>query len=115
LSESAEGRRALRSRVDLRLVALLLLLPLTFLASRGCGDTHHQVTQSDAVGIARGEVNYRPDGTNVRFVRRGLPPRSYWAVSLWQQAADGTRTHVTVVVIDAQTGEVTQINRNTPP
>jgi hypothetical protein len=115
LSESAEGGRALRTRIDLRLVALLLLLPLTFLASRSCGDTRHQLTQSEAVGIARGEVTYRPDGTNVRFVRRGIPSRSYWAVSLWQQAPDGSRTHVTVVVIDAETGEVTQLNRNTRP
>jgi hypothetical protein len=115
LSESVEGRRTPRARVDLRLVALLLLLPLTFLASRSCGDTRHAVSQSEAVGIARAEVAYRPDGTNVRFVRRGIPSRSYWAISLWQLAADGTRTHVTVVVIDAETGEVTQVNRNTSP
>lgn len=115
MSESVEGRRALRPRVDPRLVALLLLLPLTFLASRSCGDTRHQVSQSDAVAIARGEVTYHPDGENVRFVRRGIPSRSYWAVSLWQEASDGSRTHVTVVVIDAETGGVTQVNRNTSP
>ena len=115
MSESIEGRRTLRTRVDLRLAALLLLLPLTFLASRSCGDTRHQVTQSEAMGIARAEVTYRPDGTNIRFVRRGIPSRSYWAVSLWQLAADGSRTHVTVVVIDAETGNVTQLNRNTKP
>ena len=115
MSESAEGRRARRPSVDPRFVALLLLLPLTFLASRSCGDTHHEIGQRQAVAIARGEVTYRPDGANVRFVRRGIPSRSYWAVSLWQLAADGGRTNVTVVVVDAQTGDVTQLNRDTSP
>lgn len=115
MSESVEGRRTSRLPVDPRLVALLLLLPLTFLASRGCGDTRHQVTQSEAVAIAKGEITYRPDGSNVRFVRRGIPSRTYWAVSLWQRAADGGHTNVTVVVVDAETGAVTQVNRDTSP
>jgi hypothetical protein len=115
LSESVDRRAPWRPRIEPRLVALLLLLPLTFLASRSCGDTHHEIGQSQAVAIARGEVAYRPDGANVRFVRRGIPSRSYWAVSLWQLAAGGGRTNVTVVVVDAQTGEVTQLNRDTSP
>jgi hypothetical protein len=102
-------------RFEPRLVALLLLLPLTFLASRSCGDTHHDVTQSEAVAIAKKQVTYRPDGENVRFVRRGIPSTAYWAVSVWQRGADGSHQNVTVVVIDAGTGRVTQINRNTNP
>jgi hypothetical protein len=113
LSDTAEGRRALRTRVDLRLVALLLLLPLTFLASRSCGDERQRVSQSEAVSIARGEIAYRPDGANVRFVRRGIPSVGYWAVSLWERAADGGHTNVTVVVVDAQTGRVTQVSGGT--
>lgn len=115
MSESVERRRAPWLRIDPRLFALLLLLPLTFLASRSCGDTRHQVSQSEAVAIAKGQITYRPDGANVRFVRRGIPSRTYWAVSLWQRAADGGHTNVTVVVVDAETGNVTQVNRDTSP
>lgn len=115
MSESVEPRRARRLPIDPRLFALLLLLPLTFLASRSCGDTQNQVTQSQAVEIAKGQITYRPDGANVRFVRRGIPSRTYWAVSLWQRAADGGHTNVTVVVVDAETGLVTQVNRDTSP
>jgi hypothetical protein len=115
VSESVGGRRVSRLPVDPRLAALLLLLPLTFLASRSCGDTRHQISQNEAIAIAKGEITYRPDGANVRFVRRGIPSRTYWAVSLWQRAADGGHTNVTVVVVDAETGEVTQVNRNTSP
>ena len=74
MNGSAERHRTPRVRIEPRLVALLLLLPLTFLASRSCGDTHHDVTQSEAVAIAKKQVTYRPDGENVRFVRRGIPP-----------------------------------------
>ena len=111
----AERRRTPRVRIEPRLVALLLLLPLTFLASRSCGDTHHDITQSRAVAIAKKQVTYRPDGENVRFVRRGIPSTAYWAVSVWRRGADGSHENVTVVVIDARTGHVTQINRNTNP
>ena len=115
MSDSVEGRRGSWSRIEPRLVALLLLLPLTFLASRSCGDTSHQVTQSEAVAIAKRQIDYRPDGANVRFVRRGIPTVAYWAVSLWQQAPGGGHTNVTVVVVDAQTGHVTQLDRDTSP
>jgi len=111
LSESAEGRRALRTRVDVRLVALLLLLPLTFLASRSCGDQTQDVSQAQAVSIAKGQISYRPDGANVRFVRRGIPSVGYWAVSLWQRADDGGHTNITVVLLDAQTGRVAHVSR----
>jgi hypothetical protein len=113
VSDTVEGRRDLRTRIDLRLVALLLLLPLTFLASRSCGDERQHINQSDAVSIAKGEITYRPDGANVRFFRRGIPSVGYWAVSLWQRAADGGHTNVTVVVVNAQTGRVTQVSRDT--
>lgn len=115
MSDSVERRRTSRTRIEPRLVAILLLLPLTFLASRSCGDTHHDVTQSEAVAIAKKQVTYRPDGDNVRFVRRGIPSTAYWAISVWQRGPDGGHTKVTVVVIDAQTGRVTQVNRNTSP
>jgi hypothetical protein len=108
-------RRALTGRLDVRLIALLLILPLTFLASHSCGQGNPAVTQSEAITIAQHQIDYRPDGTNVRFVRRGIPSRAYWAVSLWRRGPDGGRRDVTVVVLDAVSGDVTQITRNTSP
>ena len=115
MRRSAEIRGAARPRIDLRLVAILLLLPLTFLASRSCGQDRHNISQAEAVAIAKRQVTYRPDGDNVRFVRRGIPSVAYWAVSLWQRDPDGGRRNVTIVVIDAQSGRVTQLNRNASP
>lgn len=115
MSESVGRNRAWRGRGDLRLVALLLLLPLTFVASRSCGDQRHDLSQNDAVSIARAQITYRPDGANVRFVRRGIPSMGYWAVSLWRLTPQGGHTAVTVVLVDAHTGRVAQVSRNTSP
>jgi hypothetical protein len=44
----------------------------------------------------------------VRFIRRGTSFAPQWAVSLSKEA-DGALTSVTVVIIDARTGEVVEV------
>lgn len=110
----ARGRRALRLRVQPRFILLLLILPVAFVAERAASHGA-PITQQQATKIARAQIDYKTDGTNVRFVRRGLPPKPYWAVSLWQQTTTGARTNVTVVLIDAGDGSVQQVSRNVEP
>ena len=63
-------------------------------------------------GTARTQIDYPPDGHNVRFLRRGLTQHPYWAVSLWTRRPDGDGyERVTVVVVDARSGEVSEITR----
>jgi hypothetical protein len=94
------------------LVVMAVLLVVIFVASRTCANSG-DVTQQQAVETARGQVDFRPDGVNVRFLRRGVGQQPYWAVSLWQRAADGSRfRRVTVVVVSADTGEVTEVRRD---
>jgi hypothetical protein len=45
-------------------------------------------------------------------VRRGIQARSFWAVSLWTLDARGRFEKVTLVMVDARTGNVAQVNRN---
>jgi hypothetical protein len=94
------------------LVAGILLLALIAFASRACDQSRVSVSQTEAVATARTQIDYPPDGHNVRFLRRGLTQHPYWAVSLWTRRPDGDGyERVTVVVVDARSGEVSEITR----
>jgi hypothetical protein len=94
------------------LVAGILLLALIAFASRACDQSRVSVSQTEAVATARTQIDYPPDGHNVRFLRRGLTQHPYWAVSLWTRRPDGNGyERITVVVVDARSGEVSEITR----
>ena len=74
------------------LVAGILLLALIALVSRACDQNRVSVTQAEAVVTARAHP--------------------YWAVSLWTRRPDGDGyERVTVVVVDARSGEVSEVTR----
>lgn len=108
------GWRGFKLPIQPRLMILLLILPVAFFVARS-GSHSEVVTQQQAVGIARDQIHYKPDNTSIRYLHQGLPPKGYWAVSLWQESATGERSNVTVVLVDARSGEVTQISRDVDP
>jgi len=88
------------------MVALLLIgLALTRLPGRG----GHEVSEERAIEIARPEVKFTPEGHNIRFLQRGIPPHGFWAVSFWIKDKTGHATDVTVVVVDAETGRIAEV------
>lgn len=90
------------------------VLLLALLVSRSCASSG-QISQAEAVAIAKRQVQYQPDRTQVRFVRRGVPKaRGYWAVSLSTLDSSGRLDRVTVVVVDARTRAVTEVRKGTP-
>jgi hypothetical protein len=104
----AGARRYVRSPIVVG-IALLLVIALV---SKTCAQARVSVTQEEAVATARGEIDFTPDGHNVRFLRRGVTQHPYWAVSLWTRLADDTGfERVTVVLVDARSGTVTEIDR----
>jgi hypothetical protein len=92
-------------------MAVLLLAAL--MLTRVLGQTGPDVSKDEAVAIARAEVDFSPDGHNIRFLRRGVPPRPFWVVSFWIRAPDGGYSKVTVAVVDADTGRVTEVRQAT--
>lgn len=73
---------------------------------------HHsgaRVSESRAVAIAQPEIDFRPDGHNIRLVRRGIPPHPFWAVSFWTRKPGGGYDRITIVVVDANNGNVTEV------
>jgi hypothetical protein len=100
-----------RLRPSRALGIFVALVLVTLLASRTCADTSEFLTKEEAVAIAQREIEYAPDGNNIRFLRRGVDQHPYWAVSLWVLGSDGvTKTRTTVVVVDARGGRVVQVD-----
>ena len=46
----------------------------------------------------RTEVDFKPTGYQIRYLRRGIPPRGYWVTSFYSRKAAGGYSRVTVVV-----------------
>jgi hypothetical protein len=92
------------------MVALLAIgFALVQFAERG----GRKVSKEDAIAIARARIDFEPTGYQIRFLRRGIPPRGYWVASLYVGKETGGYERVTVVVIDASSGTVTEVHRAT--
>jgi hypothetical protein len=89
----------------------LLALGLVLVKVLGSGKPH--VSQARAVEIARARVDFKPEDHQIRFVRRGIPSRGFWVVSFYIRNPEGGYKRVTVVLVDAQNGEVTEVRRST--
>lgn len=97
------------TKVVLVLGALLVLAAATgFLRS----DRGIEVSQDQAVDIARVQVDFVPEQTAVRMVRRGFNSTPFWAVSLSIPAPEGQGyQRLTTVLVHAGTGDVVEVNR----
>ena len=89
----------------------LLALGLVLVNVLGRGKPH--VSQARAVAIARARIDFKPEDHQIRFVRRGIPSRGYWIVSFYIPKPEGGYKRVTVVGVDAETGQVTEVRRST--
>lgn len=107
----AEAARGLRDRPFGRLLILALVLVAALLVARSCGKTATKVSQEQAIAIAEEQVDFVPNNVMVRLLKRGLNSREYWAVSLSIKQPDGALADLTVVVVDGDTGKVTEIRR----
>lgn len=90
---------------------LAAVLLVAFLAAKSCASRDTEVTQDEAIAIAREQIDFEPDRVGVRFIPRGVQSRPFWAVSLSVTDAEGNLDRVTVVVVNARTGEVAEVRR----
>jgi hypothetical protein len=91
------------------------VLLLALAVSRGCASPGSEISQEEAIAIAKREVEYEPDQTLVRLIRRGVPnSRRFWAVSLSTLDNNGRPDRVTVVVVDARTRAVDEVRTSDP-
>jgi hypothetical protein len=96
-----------------RVAFMVALLALGLVLTRVLGRTTPKVSKADAVAVARPNVDFKPQGHNIRLVRQGIPPRPVWAVSFWIRKAGGGFSRITLVLVDANSGQVMQVRRTT--
>jgi hypothetical protein len=69
------------------------------------------VSKDEAVAIARPQIDFTPQNHQIRFMRRGIPPRGVWVVSFFTRKQGGGYNRVTVVLVDASSGRVAEVRR----
>lgn len=102
---SAGPARDLRDSWWFRGAVLVVVLVLAGVVARGCGSAGRNVTEEQAVEIARDYWNFDAEKHQVRFFQQGIPPQPVWAVSLWNEDEQGRKTHMRTIVVNATTGE----------
>jgi hypothetical protein len=105
-STDAARSRDLRDRPLGRIALIVAVLAFAFLSARAC-QSSNEISSERAVELARAEVSFSPDRSQVRLVQRGIPPRGFWAVSLYEVGSDGRPTTAAVFLVDRKTGEIT--------
>ncbi len=101
-------RRVTWSRVLFMLALLAIGLVLVKVLDRGTPS----VSKQEALAIARPRAGFQPEDHQIRFIRRGIPPHGFWVVSYFIRKQGGGYRRITVVVVDASTGQVTEVRRS---
>jgi hypothetical protein len=91
---------------------MVALIAIGLLLTRVLDRSGARISEERAVQVARPYAGFTPEGHNIRLVRRGIPPKPFWAVSFWIKDASGDPTRVTVVVVNADTGDVTEVRKS---
>jgi hypothetical protein len=104
--DEAGTRRDLRDRPLFRIAVLLAVLVVAFISMKSCSRQQHDVSQDEAVAIARKEIDFEPDRYQVRYLPQGIPPVYYWGVNFYKLDENGQVVRTEVVLVNAETGEV---------
>ena len=115
----AEAERAVKpvgsSKARNVFILLAIILIVGYLG--GClGKT--TVDRDEAIRIARQEIDFVPERTNVELGRQGFPPKAVWGVTFWIEAKDGGEAKErgdeferrTAVEVHADTGKILRIH-----
>jgi hypothetical protein len=90
-----------------------LVLVAAFVVAQTCQQSQIRITKEQAIATARDHVAFTPQHTQIRLLRQGIQSKPVWFVSLSVPGRDeGTFKRLTVVRVDANTGEVVEVNRN---
>jgi len=90
---------------------MVALLAAGLVLVRVAGHNGARVSKNDALAIARERVDFRPTGYQIRFIRRGIPSHGFWVASFYIERDAGGYARITVVLVDAATGRVTELRK----
>ena len=98
-------RRGLRDSLAGKLILLVAVLLLAFLVARTCGSSAPDVSQEEAIEIAREQIEFEAEEVQIRNVPRGIEGQRSWMVSLYNGEPINPE-ECRLVEVDAQGGEV---------
>ena len=103
-------RRGLRDHPLGKLLLLALVLAAALVVARTCGSNNREISQDEAIEIAKEHASFEPcpqvQCVQIRYVPRGIPVRGYWGVVLSDELdSDGEPNRTESFLIDVQTGE----------
>jgi Peptidase propeptide and YPEB domain len=93
-----------------------VVLLAAFAFSQTCQKSQVRVTKENAIATAKRQIEFKPTRTQIRLLRQGLNSKPFWIVSLSipTEKTDVFR-RLTVVRVDANTGEVEDVERGHRP
>ena len=103
--------RGLRDRPLGKVLLLGLVLAAAFVVARTCGSTQQNVTQEEAIEIAKENAAFEPcpeqQCVQIRYIQRNIPIQGYWAVVLSDELdAEGQPNRIESFLVDVVTGDV---------
>jgi hypothetical protein len=106
-------RRGLRDRPLGKLLLLGLVLLAALFVSRSCGSANREISQDEAIEIAKDNAAFEPctqeQCVQIRFVQRGIPTNAYWAIVLSDELdEEGRPNRIESFLIDVETGAVSR-------
>jgi hypothetical protein len=102
----APPARDVRDRPLFRIAILVAVLLVAFAATKSCARQQNDVSQDEAVAIARKEIDFVPDRYQIRYLPQGVPPIYYWGVNFQTLDESGNVIQTEVVLVNAKTGDV---------
>jgi hypothetical protein len=114
LSETQAQRPPIRPTWP-RLLVIGLVLVAAFVFAQTCQKEQVRVSKEQAMQTAREQVDFDPERTQIRLLRQGLGSNPFWIVSLSIPGEqEDTFERLAVVRIDANSGEVEDVERGRP-
>ena len=106
-------RRGLRDSAWGKLALLGLVLLAAFVSTRACA-ADRNVSSDEAIELAKENASFEPcpevPCAQSRYVQRGIPPRAYWGVVLYEKLdAEGRPTNHESFLVDTITGDVSRL------
>ena len=89
-------------------IAVMLLLALV--ATRACQERDVRISDEQAIATARKSIDFEPDRTSVRFLRRGVRSHPYYAISFTRGRQGEADARLVTVLVDARGGDVEEVN-----
>jgi hypothetical protein len=96
------------SRAAWAAIGAIVVLFVVWVSGQFRPDRGTTVTKEEAVELARGEVEFEPERTGVRFLRQGFRSDPVWLVSFTEPGTD----LVVAVRIDARDGSVIEVSQS---